>query len=58
MLLCTTVSLFDRLLPQTASLTYWKALWPFIVFILATGSRLVQYLLHARSWSSYLAKAL
>lgn len=40
------------------SLTYWKAVWPFIVFILATGSRLVQYLLHARSWSNYLAKAL
>lgn len=32
------------------TLTYWKALWPVIVFILATGSRLVQYLLHARSW--------
>lgn len=41
---------------RVACLTYWKALWPLIVFILATGSRLVQYLLHARSWSNYLAK--
>lgn len=55
MLLHRTVSI---LLQQIASLTYWKALWPFIAFILATGSRLVQYLLHARSWSNYLAKAL
>lgn len=58
MLLCRTVSLLHRLLQQIVPLTYWKALWPFIVFILATGSRLVQYLLHARSWSNYLAKAL
>lgn len=51
--------IFDRFFfSQIASLTYWKALWPFIVFILATGSRLVQYLLHARSWSNYSAKAL
>lgn len=38
-----------------ALLTYWKAFWPLIVFILATGSRLVQHLLHVRSWSNYLA---
>ena len=36
-------------------LTYWKAFWPLIVFIQATGVRLVQHLLHARSWSNYLA---
>lgn len=47
----------DVHLQQIASLTYWKALWPFIVFILATGSRLVQYLLHARSWRNYWAKS-
>lgn len=47
----------DVHLQQIASLTYWKALWPFIVFILATGSRLVQYLLHARSWSNYWTKS-